>query len=61
MLAWSQEQGMFTAQERNKNERKHCLKGAVDQAVDEILKGNGTSKWERDEISRKKSRSGNVN
>lgn len=44
-----------------KNKREHCLKGEVDQAVDEILKGNGKSKWERDEISRKKSRSGNVN
>lgn len=39
--------------------REHCLKGVVDQAVGEILKGNGKSKWERDEI-RRKSRSGNV-
>lgn len=46
---------------RIKNKREHCLKDVVDQAVDEILKGTGKSKWERDEISRKKLRSGNVN
>lgn len=32
----------------------------MDQAVDEILKGNGKSRWERHEIRRKKSKSGNV-
>lgn len=40
--------------------REHCLKAVVDQAVDEILKRNGKGKWERDEIRRSKSRSGDV-